>query len=199
RTPAMIINVDLAGTEQFCLDLAQETPELFELYHARVKLFLEEVKAEAAGPGHFVKLIENLTISMLGPKWYRALLMPVYEQAFPILHAAGKRVFVHYDGALKVIADQIAGAPFDGIESLTEPPEGDLLYDECRALWPDKTFWAHINVNCYGLPPEQLMEAVIAKRQRAGKRGLAFEVSEDLPANWQQSIPVVLRALELAG
>lgn len=122
--------------------------------------------------------------------------MPVYEEAFPILRAAGKRVFVHYDGALRVIADQIARAPFDGIESLTEPPEGDMTYDECRAMWPDKVFWANINVSCYALPPEQLTEAVLAKQQRAGKRGLAFEISEDLPANWRETIPVVLRALE---
>lgn len=196
RTPAMCINVDWAGTENFCLHLAEEWTELFDLYHARKKLFMDEVQAEADGLGRFVKLIENLTISMLGPKWYRELLMPVYEEAFPILRAAGKRVFVHYDGALRVIADQIARAPFDGIESLTEPPEGDMTYDECRAMWPDKVFWANINVSCYALPPEQLTEAVLAKQQRAGKRGLAFEISEDLPANWRETIPVVLRALE---
>lgn len=196
RTPAMCINVDWAGTENFCLHLAEEMPELFDLFHARKKLFLDEVRAEACGPGRFVRLIENLTISMLGPKWYRELLVSVYEEAFPLLRAAGKRVFVHYDGALSVIADQIARAPFDGIESLTEPPEGDMTYAECRRAWPDKVFWAHINVNCYSLPPDQLTVAVRAKQQRAGKRGLAFEISEDLPANWRESIPVVLRTLE---
>lgn len=30
---------------------------------------MDEVQAEADGLGRFVKLIENLTISMLGPKW----------------------------------------------------------------------------------------------------------------------------------
>ena len=47
---------------------------------------------------------------------------------------------VHHDGALRVIADQIASAPFRMIESLTEPPEGNMMYDECPTAWPDSAF-----------------------------------------------------------
>lgn len=196
RTPAMVINVDLAGTEQFCLDLAAEVPELFALYEAMRRQFVQATSLVAAGPGRHVKWLENLTISMLGPRWYRQLLGSVYEECVPRLARAGKRVMVHYDGALRVIADQIAAAPFHMIESLTEPPEGDMTYAECRAAWPDKLFWANINVDWYYRPPEVLACEVAAKRQRAGKRGLLFEVSEDLPRNWSESLPVVLDALE---
>jgi hypothetical protein len=74
-----------------------------------------------------------------------------------------------------------------------------MTYDECRAAWPDKVFWGNINVGLFGLPPERLAEEVVAKRERAGKRGVAFEISEDLPANWPESIPVVLEALAQVG
>ena len=196
RTPAMSMLVDWAGTERFCMDIAEGVDELFSLYEAQKKLFMEETRLIAAGPGRFVRWLENLTISTLGPRRYEQMLLPVYQEAAPLLERAGKRVMVHYDGALKVIRDQIARAPFHMIESLTEPPEGDLTYDECRRAWPDKGFWANINVELYGLPPEQLAEAVHAKRQRAGQRALAFEISEDVPANWRESVPVVLEALE---
>jgi hypothetical protein len=199
RTPAMSINVDWAGTERFCLDIATGVDELFALYDAQLKSFMEETRLIAAGPGRFVRWLENLTISMLGPKRYSQLLMPVYEQAVPTLEAAGKRVMVHYDGALKAIADQIAAAPFHIIESLTEPPEGDMTYAECRAAWPDKVFWANINVGLYALPPDELRRAIQAKRARAGKRGLAFEISEDIPLNWREAVPVVLDTLEELG
>ena len=116
-----------------------------------------------------------------------------------MLEAADKRVMVHYDGALNVIADRIAAAPFHMIESLTEPPEGDMTYDLCRAAWPDKVFWANINVDLYAQPEDILRQAVIDKRQRAGKKALAFEISEDLPANWQETIPVVLDTLKDLG
>ncbi|NQU09543.1 hypothetical protein HQ590_02025 [bacterium] len=199
RSPAMSINIDWAGTQQFCLDLAVELPELFALYEAQRQLFLQEAKLVAAGPGPFVDHFENLTISMLGPAWYRRLLVSVYEETFPILRRAGKRVFVHYDGALRVIADQIAAAPLDGIESLTEPPEGNLRYDECRRFWPELVFWGNINLDLYARPATELAQAVIGKRQRAGKRGLLFEISEDLPANWATTIPVVLETLTELG
>lgn len=199
RTPAMLINVDWAGTEQFCMDVALEVPELFDLYEARMKLFKEETAITAQTTGTVVKSFENLTISMMGPDRYRDLLVRAYQEAFPVMREAGKQVFVHYDGALQVIADQIADAPFDGIESLTEPPEGDMTYDQCRAAWPEKVFWANINVDTYALPENQLRAEVIAKRERAGKRGLAFEISEDLPANWEQSVPVVLATLQQLG
>jgi hypothetical protein len=196
RTPLMKINIDWAGTEQFCLDVALEVPELFALYEALRKQFLEEQRLIAAGPGRYVKWLENLTISMIGPERYRDYLVPVYREAFPVLAAAGKRVMVHYDGALRVIAGQIAAAPFQMIESLTEPPEGDLLYDECRRVWTEKVFWANLNIGLYDRPADELAQAVRDRVQRAGRRGLAFEISEDLPRNWKAAIPVILSTLE---
>lgn len=199
RTPAMMINVDWAGTEKFCMDVALEDPDMMALYEARKKLFIEETKLVAKGPGRFVKWLENLTISMLGPDRYGQLLVPMYEQCVPILEANDKRVMVHYDGALNVIKDQIADAPFHMIESLTEAPEGDMTYSECRQAWPDKVFWANINVDLYSEPADVLRQAVIDKRERAGKKAFAFEISEDMPENYAESIPVVLETLDQLG
>ncbi len=199
RTPAMSINVDWAGTERFCMDVALEVPELFDLFDAQKRLFLQETELIARGPGRFIKWFENLTISMLGPDRYRDLLVSVYNEAVPLLEAGGKRVMVHYDGALRVIADQIAAAPFHMVESVTEAPEGNMTYRECREAWPDKVLWANLNVELYYEPKETLRRAVIEKRERAGKRGFAFEISEDLPRGWEESIPVVLQTLEELG
>ncbi len=195
RTPAMSINVDWAGTQQFCLDVAVELDELMALYEAEKKLFLEETRLIAEGPGRFIKWFENLTIGMLGPQRYRDLLVSVYNEAVPILEAAGKRVMVHYDGALSIIAGDIAAAPFHMVESLTEPPEGDIHYDQCRAAWPDKVLWANVNVDLYHLPEAELREALVAKRKRAGKRAFAFEISEDWPDNWQACVPIMVDTL----
>ncbi len=195
RTPAMTINVDYAGLERFCIDLADEVTELFDLYGALEALFVEEAKLLASGPGRFVKWLENFTAEALGPTRYEQLLVPVYEKCVPILEAEGKRVMVHYDGKLAAVADQVAGAPVHIIESLTEPPEGDMDYAQCRAAWPEKAFWAHINLQTYALPEEELRQEVMAKRERAGKRGLAFEVSEDVPPNWKDAFPIVMQTL----
>ncbi|MBC8472815.1 MAG: hypothetical protein ISS77_04405 [Phycisphaerae bacterium] len=199
RTPAMNINVDWAGTEQFCLDLALEVGELMELYEARKKLFIQETELIAKGPGKFIKWLENLTISVMGPQKYGQLLVPIYEQCVPVYEAAGKRVMVHYDGQLSAIKDQIAKAPFHMVESLTEAPEGDMTYAECREIWPDKVLWGNINVALYYEPVEVLRQAVIDKRKRAGKKGFLFSISEDMPTNHNDSVPVVLETLSKIG
>lgn len=199
RTPAMRINLEMAGTEQFCIDLGLEGTELFDLYEAEMSNFREITRLVAAGPCRYVDWDENLTARMLGPKWFERLLMPAYQEGAAMLEAAGKRVMCHYDGALSAVAEQIAKSPLHIIESLTEPPEGDMMYDQCRAIWPDKCFWGNINMGLFNLPPEELKEAVKAKRHRAGKRGFAFEISEDLPWNWETAIPVVLEALQELG
>ncbi len=199
RTPLMTLNIDYLGTERFCMDLAMKKPELFELCRAQEKLFLDEQRLIASGPGRYVVLYENITVSMLGPVRYADLMMPVYRKAVAIHEAANKRVMVHYDGALNLIADQIADAPFHVIDSLTEPPEGDMEYQRCRSLWPDKVLLANINVDQYYQPAEILKQAVIDKRNRLGKKAVAFEISEDTQTNWQQTIPVVLDALQELG
>jgi hypothetical protein len=196
RTPLMKINIDWAGTERFCTDVALEVPELFELYEALKEQFLVEQRLLAAAPGRYVKWLENLTIGMIGPRRYRELLVPIYQEGSRILETGGKRVMVHYDGQLEVIADQIAAAPLPIIESVTEPPEGDMTYDTCRARWPDKVLWANLNAEVYQQPPDLLRQSVAAKRQRAGKRALAFEISEALPPNWRETVPIVLKTLD---
>jgi hypothetical protein len=196
RSPMMKINIDWAGTENFCMDLAMEVPELFELRDSMLELFIKEQQMLAQAPGRYVKWIENLTISMLGPDRYRDHIMPVYEECVPILEEGGKKLLLHYDGDLSVIADYIRDSPFHIIDSLSEPPEGDMMLDECRQKWPDKVLLANINADFYYGTNEKLAEAVEAKLARAGKRGFCFEVSEDLPDTWQRTLPVIIETLQ---
>jgi hypothetical protein len=199
RSPAMAIQIDYAGGERFALDAASGTDELFELYEAEKGLFLAVNREIAAGPGTFVTWCEQLTIDLLGPRRYAGWLMPVYDEAVRVHTLAGKRVLVQYDGRLKAVAGQIARAPFHVVEMLTEPPEGDMALDECRAAWPNKVLWANLNAGLYGLPPAELRQAIIALRERAGKRAVAFAIAEDIPENWQESVPVVLQMLQELG
>ena len=147
-------------------------------------------------PGRYVVWFENLTANLLGPRRFESLLSTVYRDAVPLLEAGGKQVMAHYDGTLRVVAEQVAATPIPIIDSLTEWPEGDMAYGECRAIWPDKVFWANINVDLYYRPIDELRSAVMEKRRRAGKQGFAFEISEALPDNWEESLPIVLDVLE---
>lgn len=198
RSPMQTILVDYAGLEHFTFHLAEGFPELFALAEALMDGLVKECEIVAAGPGRYVSLPENFTAEHWGPRRFARHHMPVYERILPILHSGGKRVYPHLDGKLGCVADLLAETAFDGVESLTEPPEGDVTYAQARAAWPDKFIWANINVSLYDLPPQALKSRVqeMACQASADGRLLAFEISEDLPQNWRESIPIVLEALE---
>lgn len=198
RTPFQTILVDYAGLENFAFQLYEMEAEILELYEILLEQFRKTVELAAAGPGRFVSVLENFTAESLGPERYERFLLPVYEELFPVLQGAGKIVGTHYDGRLASCKDLVARAPMDLIESLTPPPEGDISLAEARAAWPDKLFWSNINVGAYELPPRELRELVLSRVSEAAPegRGLAFEVSEQFPENWKESMAVVLDALE---
>lgn len=201
RTPIQRILVDCVGLENFAYHLVDLEAEMMELYAAMLRNFETEVAIVADGPGTYVSCLENFTAETMGPERFRQFLLPVYKKCFPILQQAGKVVGTHYDGKLISCKDVIAEAPTRLIESLTPPPEGDMTLKQCRQAWPDKLFWVNINVSAYSLPRAELkayVHRLIDEGAPDGRR-LAFEVSEDLPTNWRESIPVVLDAIEERG
>ncbi len=197
RTPMQTILVDYVGLENFAYHLFDFEDELAELYHALLHGFTKKVEIMSEGPGRFVSVLENFTAETMGPIRYKQYHIPVYEKLFPMLQSSGKIVGTHYDGKLDSCKDVIAKAPIDLIESLTPPPEGDMTLEQCRAVWPDKLFWSNINVSNYYMPPQELKELVasLVKQAAPDGRRLAFEVSEQYPDNWKESMPVVLEVL----
>ncbi|MBI2440518.1 MAG: hypothetical protein HYV35_04010 [Lentisphaerae bacterium] len=201
RSPLQTILVDYAGLENFSLHLAEEFPELFTLAAALEEQFLERCRLAATGPWRYISLLENFTAETWGAARFQRFHLPIYAKILPIFQAALMRVFPHMDGRLAGVAHLLAEAPFAGIESLTEPPEGDLSWAQARAQLPGKVLWANINVGCYTLPPDDLRQW-LRQRVRAVAPdgcGLVLEISEDLPANWRSAIPIVLDALQASG
>lgn len=198
RSPMQTLVVDYAGLENFSYSLADAFPELFELVDVLLEQLIEYCKIVAKGPGRYFQLRENLTSVQWGPERFSKYHMPVYEKIIPILHSGGKKVYTHYDGKLSCLSKLIAKTEIDGIDSLTAPPEGNMTLKEARAAFPGKVLWVNINISHYSLPPKKLKEMITEFVYQASEdgRNLAFEISEDTPENWQESIPVVLDTLK---
>jgi len=196
RSPLLDMQIEFAGLEQCAVDLAEETPEFMELLELLSDLALAKCREAVKAPARYIKLWENLSIEILGPQRYRRHLVPFYRQVLEILDGAQKRLLVHYDGKLRLVADDIAELDFDGIDSLTPPPEGDVPIAEARARWPEKFLWLHP-------APDWLREdrATLGQRIRqmvhdAGPSRFCLMISEDVPANWRQSVPVIIETLD---
>ena len=196
RTPLMVLQIDWVGLEQFSMDLAYGTPELLELVDVMNEIKLEEIRQAVKTPATQIKLWENLSIDTLGHVHFRRHQAPLYRQILDILCGAGKKLQVHYDGRLKVISEDIAALPIDGIDSFTEPPEGDLSTFEARKAWPDKFLWQNINLNWYSLPEKELAANLKRVIRDAGKSRHCLMISEDIPPDWHKTIPIVLKILK---
>lgn len=195
RTPLMVLQIDWVGLEQWSLDLATEEPAMMELLEAMNAIKLEEIRGAAQSPARQIKLWENLSIETMGPRYYRQYLVPLYRQILDILNAAGQRLLVHYDGKLRSIAADIAALDIDGIDSFTEPPEGDLTVAEARAAWPDKFLWLHPNLGWYQLSPDDLADNICRAWRASGPTRACLMISEDIPPGWERTVPAVLDLL----
>lgn len=195
RTPLMVLQIDWVGLEQFSIDLASELPELFELLEVMNTLKLEELRQAVKTPATQIKLWENLSIETMGPVYYRKYLIPLYKQILEITGNAGKRLQVHYDGKLRLISEDVAALDFDGIDSFTEPPEGDMSTIEARNAWPGKFLWQNINLNWYEMPMAELKCNIQRIVNEAGRRRHCLMISEEVPPNWNGTVPFLLEIL----
>ncbi|MCP4166056.1 MAG: hypothetical protein GY759_09210 [Chloroflexi bacterium] len=196
RTPFQVIQIDYAGLERFSYDIADQIPGLMDLLELMNEVKLEEFRAVRHSAATQIKLWENLSIETMGPVAYRRYLVPLYEKIFAILEGSDKKLQVHYDGKMRIIAEDIKRLPFDGIDSLTPLPEGDLSVAEARALWPDKFLWLHPSLSLYDLPPKALIQAVQNMARDAGANRYCLMISEEAPSNWETTVPLVLEALD---
>jgi hypothetical protein len=194
RTPFQKVQIDYAGLEAFSYHLADEEPGLFELLEVMNRLKLDEFACVAKSKARFIKLWENIGIDAVGPLAYRKYIVPVYEGINRILAGSGQKLMVHYDGKIRLIADDIARLGFD-IDSLTPVPEGDMDSAEARRLWPKSFFWLHPSLTWFGLPEADLVARIEKMAADVGPRRYCFELSEGVPPNWKEGIPAVLKTL----
>lgn len=196
RTSLLEIQVDFAGLERFSIDIITAKPELLDLIDLINEQTVEAFRCLLSTKARHIKLWENLSIETMGPAIYRNYVVPVYERIFDVLKGSDKLLQVHYDGNLKIIADDIAALRFDGIDSLTGPPEGDMTASEARSVWPDKFFWLHPNLGWFRLQEKELATKIRETVKAAGPSRFCLMLSEDVPPEWESAIPVVLKTLD---
>jgi hypothetical protein len=196
RTPFQVIQIDYTGLERFSMDIAYEVPELLDLIEQMNHQLLEVFKSSVGLKCEYIKLWENLSIETMGPVLYRKYLIPVYRKIFDILNESNKKLIVHYDGKLKIISEDMKSLAFDGFDSITPPPEGDLAISEIRQMYPDRFLWIHPTLSWFDLPKEQLIKNILDVVKQAGNKRFCFQLSEEVPPNWQETLPAILRAIK---
>ena len=195
RTPFQVVQIDFAGLERFSMDIAVELYELMELLEMMNGQMLEAFSCVSRTRAIQIKLWENLSIETIGPDMYRKHLVPLYNRITKILDGTGKKLQVHYDGKLQLIADDIGKLGFNGLDSLTPPPEGDMSIAEARHCWPEKFLWIHPSLGLDDLSDDQVIGNILQMVQDAGSR-FCLQLSEEVPPNWKRTIPLIIKTLK---
>jgi hypothetical protein len=195
RTAFQTIQIDYAGLERFCLDVAMKVKPLFELIELMNNLLCREIELMAKMPIRHVKLWENLSIEIMGAELYRQYLMPTYKRIIEILNRNNQKLHLHYDGKLRLIADDIASLDFYGLDSLTPPPEGDITIKDARSLWPAKFFWLHPPLGWYQLSEKYFLRNIKQMILDAGPQRFCLMISEEVPPEWERTVPLLLETL----
>lgn len=194
RTPFQTVQIDFVGLEQFSMDISVELPELMELLEMMNEQMLEAFRCITKTKATHIKLWENLSIETMGPDLFNMYQVPLYNKITKILDEAGKKLHVHYDGKLHLIANEIKTLGFYGIDSLTPSPEGDISIAKARQYWPEKFLWMHPSLSWDTIPDDELVDNILQMARDAGNRS-CFQVSEDVPPNWKRTIPLIIKTL----
>lgn len=127
---------------------------------------------------------ENIDAHMDPPSIWQRHLIPYYRMRTNELHAAGKFVHIHIDGAMKPLLPYLRDCPWDGIEAATPKPQGDVTIDEIKNAMGDMVLLDGVPA-VYFLPsyPVEDLIAHVKRTVDLFYPRLVLGISDEIPPN----------------
>lgn len=136
RTTIQQLYVKEMGAEAAIYALA-DYPAACERYFEALTFSQERlIEVINASPIRIINFGDNLA-SSTSPALFKKYILPVYQKHCASLHAAGKFVSSHWDGACKPLLPYAKETGLDGIEAITPLPQGDVTLEETKAALGD--------------------------------------------------------------
>lgn len=135
----------LRGTENVYMDLAEDTPELHELLHRVHDLNCRELEAWARTEVDSLVFIDDWGSQrglLINPTQWRKTFKPLYADYIRIAHEAGKKAFMHSDGNILAIYDDLIEIGLDAVNSQLFCMDIEEIGRRCKGRL---TFWGEID------------------------------------------------------
>lgn len=141
--PMHLLMKDYIGYNQFYYELYDHLPQLEQVAAAVTEVHLDMVRIGAGSPAPVIEVGGNYDQAMTPPPIFRKYFLPFYQQAVPILHAAGKVVALHGDGDMGTeLLKLLRETGVDVVEALTPQPMTTIDVRQARKLWGNEvTLW----------------------------------------------------------
>ncbi len=198
RSPFQKLMAELAGPEQFLVDLAITPEPVISLLEAMEARMDEIFEIACESQAEVIWQPENISCDLTSPKYYEKYCLPHYAKHGAQLRAKGKTYVVHMDGRVRAIRDLVARSTIDCIESLSFTEiGGDLPFSEARAAWPGKVILPNFPASLALESEEKIFSFFQAFRKEVGpEKPFMIQVSEDIPAgSYRRVLPTLFKAL----
>lgn len=197
RSPYQKCLIELAGPEQFLVDLFTDTEEVEALLEVMDEKMTESMKISMDTPADVYWLPDNVTSDMTPPSAFEKYHLPYYQKQAGLAAQTGKPYFVHIDGKYRHLTDLLSKTGVSGLESVSIPEmDGDLTLEEALTLLPDMVLIPNFPANLALRVEQEIVSYVRQLREVMGNRPLMLQISEDIvPHSWKKIIPILCREL----
>ena len=201
RTPWQQLWIEWVGLDALAWHLADfpdHVEHTIELLARRARRIFD---VAWRSPAPYIDIPDNITAPAIGPARFRKYCVSLYDELAGVLAESGRPLFVHMDGLLKPLWNDIARSRVGGLDSFTPTPDCDTTVADAVRLWPEKRLWVNFPSSVHLESPAVIRataEEILAEAGRTGR--LQIQVSENVPLDaWPASFPIIADAIAAFG
>ncbi len=125
----IVEEMGVEGTAYALADWPGACEEYFEALEVSHDRLIEVINAS---PIEIINFGDNVDARVTSPRLFEKYLLGVYRRRCERLHAAGKFVHAHWDGAVGPLLPLARETGLDGIEAITPRPQGDVTLEQAK-------------------------------------------------------------------
>ena len=125
------------GTEELSYAYCDFPDEIEATLETMYALSAMSAKISAQSEAEVFISWEDTSTTNISPGWYEDFILPEINNWCDILHAKGKMYMQHACGHLRALAPLIAKSKIDALESISDPPTGNISILEMREILPE--------------------------------------------------------------
>jgi hypothetical protein len=201
RTPYQQLWVQWVCLEDLVLHMVDE-PVLMEevfagLFDVQRRIYDTVVSVRRQCNFALVEIPDNITAPVIGPTYFRRFCVSSYRMLAEKMAEFDVPVYVHMDGDLKPLWEDIGRSSVRGLDSLSPPPDNDTSVADVRRMWPEMGVWLNFPSSVHLSRPEVIYETARRILEEDGRsHRLQVQISENVPpGRWQVSFPQIVRAI----
>ena len=160
RTPYQALWIEWVSIEDLVLHMYDDPGLLEEVMQLFGKILIDALHVTAQAVGkvefHHVTIGDNITAPIIGRELFQRWCMPFYNQISAELEEKKIPCFVHMDGYLKPLWEDIDRCNHHGFDSLSPPPDNDTSVARALERWPDKFVWVNFPSSVHLEAPEKI-------------------------------------------